>query len=306
MRKGKEKVVAILLADIHLSLNPPIWRSAEPNWFEAMKRPLDEVTALQKTYGCPVICAGDIFDTWYSPPEVINFALEHLPHMYAIPGQHDLPLHNYEDIKKSAYWTLVKAGSVYNLPPKDLINISGSQLTVYGFPYGKKITPISVRSKFLRIAVVHEYLWVKGYSIPNAPQQNLYGRKQKNSNYDPMVYGDNHIGFTLGPETGKTSLFNCGSLMRRNSDQLKYEPRVGLLLKSGKVLSHYLDTSKDKHLLLDSTTNIGEAPNMRVLIQELEKLDGIDLDFSEVMIRYLKKNKIKKSIGNIIMKAMGL
>ena len=303
--RSKEKVLAIFLADIHLSLNPPVWRSAEPNWFEAMKRPILEVKALQEKYDCPVIAAGDIFNTWYSPPEVINFALEHLPYMYAIPGQHDLPLHNYEDIKKSAYWTLVEAGKIIDLST-DLVNISSSQLTLYGFPYGKKITPISFQSKFLQIAIVHKYRCIKGKDYYKASEKDyLYTNEINLLGYNMVVYGDNHQGFQM-QTNGGTTVFNCGSLMRRKSDQLNYKPQIGLLYESGRVEPYYLDISKDKHLILDSTTDIGETPDMRMLIQELEKLDGIDMDFSEVMVRYLKKNRIKKTICNIIMEAMGL
>jgi hypothetical protein len=35
--------LAILVSDIHLSDKPPIFRSSEPDWFEAMKRPLDQL-----------------------------------------------------------------------------------------------------------------------------------------------------------------------------------------------------------------------------------------------------------------------
>ena len=54
-----------------------------------MQRSLEQIRDLQKEFDCPVICAGDIFDKWNSPPELINFAYDNLPEIYAIPGQHD-------------------------------------------------------------------------------------------------------------------------------------------------------------------------------------------------------------------------
>jgi len=92
--RDKAKVLAILMADIHLSLKAPIWRSAEPDWLDAQARPLKEVKLLQDKYKCPVICAGDIFDRsrktadgWNAPAELINYAIEYLPDdMYAIPA----------------------------------------------------------------------------------------------------------------------------------------------------------------------------------------------------------------------------
>ena len=44
----QNKVIAILSADWHLSHHPPVWRSAEPDWYAAMQRPLEEVSTKQK------------------------------------------------------------------------------------------------------------------------------------------------------------------------------------------------------------------------------------------------------------------
>jgi len=311
MRSKDKKVIAIFLADIHLSHNPPIWRSAEPNWYAAMKRPLDEVKVLQEKYYCPVICAGDIFDRWNSPPEVINFAIQNLPdNMYAIPGQHDLPLHNYKDIERSAYWTLVEAKKIENIPNGSFMHRGDAGLTIYGFPYGTEIIPTNNQSKFLDIAVIHEYIWSKTFGYPNAPKEDYLSQKHlaKLSGYDVAVFGDNHIGFS-GIKVNskqKIEIFNCGTLMRRKSDEVDYKPQVGLLLTDGSVVPHFLDISQDKYLDIQSTEVIEASLNIKEFIQELEKLGETDLDFSDAMKQYLKKNKIKIEICNIIIKAMGL
>jgi hypothetical protein len=127
-------------------LKAPVWRSAEEDWLEAQRRPLKEVRELQNEHQCVVICAGDIFDRnrkisdgWDAPAELINFALEELPDgMYAIPGQHDLPNHQYIDIGRSAYWTLVKIGKIKNIAPGHFTNI-GPYLQLFGFPPGYSI-----------------------------------------------------------------------------------------------------------------------------------------------------------------------
>ena len=116
-------VIAVLCSDIHLSLKCPVARSAEPNWLEATKRSLDELRSVAEEHNAHVVVAGDIFDRWNSPPEIINFAIENLPNCYAIPGQHDLPNHRYEEIERSAYYTLIKAGIIENLNP-DFIKLS--------------------------------------------------------------------------------------------------------------------------------------------------------------------------------------
>jgi DNA repair exonuclease SbcCD nuclease subunit len=305
----RKQVIAIFCADIHLSLNAPIWRSAEPDWFAAMKRPLDELNQLEEKYRCPIFCAGDIFDKWNSPPELINFAIENLPEdIICIPGQHDLPLHNYSDIKKSAYWTLVKAGVINNMNfgEEEWREENIPKLALWGFPYGSSVQAINKRNfKRITVAIAHEYKWIKGCNyMGTSKDQNISKIKTTKLGYDIIVYGDNHKGFSSCFTDG-TQIFNCGSLMRRNSDQLDYKPQVGLLYDDGTVKPHYLDTSEDKHLDVERKTLGEDSLNMRDFIKELEKLGDTDLDFNDAMNNYLKKNKIKMPITNIILKAMG-
>ena len=166
-------VVAILLADIHLTLNPPIWRSTEPDWLEAQAKVLKEVKELQHKYECPVLCAGDIFNRWNTCPELINFAISHLPDsMYAIPGQHDLPLHQIEDIHRSAYWTLVKAGKIINVEKGKALKINEYKIKLYGFPYGAKLIECYDKLKdWTHIAIIHNYFWMENKKYTGAPRK---------------------------------------------------------------------------------------------------------------------------------------
>lgn len=305
------KVLAILLADIHLSLKAPIWRSAEPDWLAAQARPLVEVGVLQKKYKCPVICAGDVFDRnrkasdgWNAPPELINYAIEYLPdNMLAIPGQHDLPNHQYDDIHRSAYWTLVKAGKIKNIRPGGPM-IVGDHLILFGFPPGYEIEPVRSSDDVPAIfmAVVHDYVWVGGCSYPNAPADRQLSRKlEQMKSYDVVVYGDNHKGF-LAKNT-PTEIFNCGTLMRRKSDEIDYEPQVGLLLANGLVVQYRLDTSKDKYIT-KAEEQVKASLEMGDFFDELEKLGKTALDFVEAMKEFLHSGKTSAEAKQIILKAM--
>ena len=307
------KVIAIFCSDIHLSLNPPIWRSAEPDWFAAMKRPLLELKSIQEEYECPIICAGDIFDRWNSPPELINFAFDNLPKMYAIPGQHDLPLHKYEDIKKSAYLSLVNADIIQNILPDCFVK--KGRLVLHGFPFGFPIKAFEEKWQddfeppkmpAIHIAVVHQYRCVKGKSFLQAPHQSYFRMDEKKlMGYPIIVYGDNHKGFQTEVNIDSTA-FNCGTFMRRKLDETDYRPQVGLLFESGRVYPYYLDTSEDKHLEVQNTSSINASLDMRAFIKELEKLDATNLDFHDAMKQYLKKNRVKEAVCNVILKAMEL
>lgn len=292
-------MIGIFLADIHLSLKPPIWRSVEPDWFEAMRRPLDEVSVLSQHFDCPVFCAGDVFDRWNSSPELINWAGEVMPQMYAIPGQHDLPLHRYEDIKKSAYYSLVKMDKIQNILPGSLVN--KNNMAIRGFPYSCEIKHAKGDTG-LEIALIHDYIWMKGYSYPNVSQES----KLKTGHwkgYDVQVYGDNHKGFLKS--TKPVQFFNCGTLMRRKSDEIDYRPQVGLLDENGIMHTYLLDISKDKHLELPEAHEPGEF-DMKAFIQGLEELGDTALDFTEAIKQYMKTKKISTEVKTIILEALGM
>lgn len=297
-------VWGILASDIHLQARPPVARSGEPDWFAAMAHPLAQIRDLADEHGCPVVYAGDIFDRWNAPPEVINFALERLPHGYAIPGQHDLPHHSYPDIKRSAYWTLVEAGQLENLVPG--VPLVAGHLALHGWPWGHAIEPPRGPSAagLLQVAVVHAYVWTKGTGYPGAPQTARLGAYRKAlAGYDVAVFGDNHKGFIATPPG--PWVCNCGGLMRRKTDERDYRPGVGLILSDGTVKRHYLDTEGEAFLEITVSEEFVERLlDVRKFVKELEGLGVSDaLDFKSAINRFLKAHAVPERVVEIILEA---
>ncbi|MCH8068351.1 MAG: metallophosphoesterase family protein [Candidatus Marinimicrobia bacterium] len=307
-------VIAILCSDIHLSLKPPQAREGEQDWFEAMAHPLALLSIARNFYSAPILCAGDIFDKWNSPPELINFALRNLPRMYAVPGQHDLPLHNYGDRNKSAFWTLVEAGLVTPLRPNKsegiTLDAKRINLTVHGFPWGFSIKEPRPNPHRLIIGIVHQYLWIDNHTYPGAPEKMKATKARKDfEGYDVLVFGDNHKGFLT--TRGNTVIFNCGGLMRRAADEIDYQPQIGLLHKSGEVEVVLLDTTQDKIKPVGPTSDPVDdikAPVDNMELQEfLNELTGLEettLDFVEAMKRAIRKKKPSPEVRKILLEAM--
>lgn len=296
VRYSADKVVAIACSDLHLSVKPPVWRSNEPDWYEAMARPLQKLRAIQEQYGVPVLCAGDIFDNWACNPELINFAIKNLPKkMYAIPGQHDLPLHSKRDIRKSAYYTLVLSGVV-----KHPSNLHCEYFRVYGFDYGEEITPPPCPDDF-NIALVHQYLWTDGKGYKGCPKEGNVSSKNLKTlrKYNIVISGDNHQGFI--EKVGKTTFCNCGSMMRTHADQRDYQPCFYLIHKYGEVESVPLDCSKD--VCLAETNKIQEARSMEVLedfFDEMRKLGNSGVDFVKALNIQMEKNDISPEVTRFV------
>lgn len=238
-----DKVIAVLCADIHLSLNPPRARREELDWFKAMKKPLDEIALVAKHYDVPILCAGDVFDHWKAEPALLNFALRYFPQMWAIPGQHDLPFHNIDLIEKSAFWTMCLAERIRPVLYEAPIAVENSDIILHAFPWGRKLKPIDpakTKRKF-HIALVHDYFWMDGFAYPGASIKTKASQfRDLVKGYHAVIFGDNHKGFKT--KLNNVTCWNCGTFMRRKSDEKEYAPQIGLLCASGNILTHRLST----------------------------------------------------------------
>jgi hypothetical protein len=284
--RTEDKALAVLCSDIHLSVSPPAARRCEPDWFAAMARTLHQVKELALSCGdVPVICAGDVFDRWNSSPELINFALQELPHLWAIPGQHDLPLHRADLIKKSAFWTLVMAGKISLLSKWGSIPNAG--IKVYGFGWGEKITPPDFSDRFvgIRLAAVHSFIWTEDYGYPGvSDDSNLrHFRTQLKGYYDAAVFGDNHKGFLAA------KILNAGTLFRRKSDEINYRPSVGILRASGKIEWYVLDISGEVMESVVESEGSSPSADFGDFISGLSNLTSDPLSFLEVMQRSMRQ-----------------
>jgi DNA repair exonuclease SbcCD nuclease subunit len=309
---SKANVIAILTSDFHLCHKTPICRSRKPDWYEVMAEYLGQLNLIQEKYNCPIIFAGDLFDRWNSPPELINFAIEYLPdNMYCIPGQHDLPLHNLEDIEKSAYWTLVAAKKIKHMNRGEVYTIKGkSEICIHPFPFGANLAPLNSETRVsttIYLLVAHKYIWKKNYSYPGASLKDKVSNFAKIlSTYDVAHFGDNHNGFIAEGFKPSYVSFNSGTLIRRKVDEINYSPMVGLLYDNDEVITHTLDTQIDQFddNLISKLNDV--KTDMTEFFMSLESATTDTMDFKEVLDNYLKTNqeKIDKAVRDIIVEAL--
>ena len=291
------KVEAIVCSDIHLSNNPPIARSNEPDWYAAQARILKQLKRVSDNERVPIICAGDIFDRYNPPPSLINFAIENLPKMYAIPGQHDLPYHDYENLQKSAYKTLMMAG---NITTSNEIGWPIGNLVLTGFPWNAKITPpIKTLKDKLSVAVVHKYIWAVGINYPGASKEsNVSGFKKELARYNTAIFGDNHKSFSS--VIGQCFTYNCGCLIKRHQDDRDTSNGVGLLMSNGSVKFHELDYSEDVWIDDPEEKTTAISPELEEFVTELMDMQTSNLDFREVVLNYILDNKVEAGVAKLI------
>lgn len=305
----RDGIVAATVADLHITNQVPAARMDEPSWFDAMGRSFKQLRTIVESEltGAPVplLIAGDIFDRFNATPEAINFALKALPDVptYAIPGNHDLALHNYEDIKKTAYWTLVESGKIQNIVPGKPVEIGN--MRVWGFPAGFKVAPVPKslkHSMILEVALVHSYVWTKDYKHEKAPlAENLVEFADALRTYDVAIFGDNHKGFQAKIEGCR--VLNCGTFLRRKMDEKDYQPAVGLIHTSGLVERFFLNTHQD---IFTDPAKGGfhpvDHPDFSKIVEELETLGDTLISFPEAIKRRLAE--VPPEVKKAVLKAM--
>ena len=298
--------IALAVADIHLSYKPPIARSAEPNWFDAMQRNLDQLKEKADELDVPILYAGDIFHTWREPAELINFAIAHLPKGYAVPGQHDLPYHRLADIERSPYWTLAKAGVLHHV--YNWTNVGELKATLCGFPFGVENVHSDLPEDDLNIALVHGYCWKEGKQYPGAKDEDhAHSWFDRFPGFKTIIVGDNHLPFEeLQGE--RQVLFNCGSFIRRNTDERNHKPRIGIIMSDGSVQSYYLDCSEDKfidvhdqNVLRDNSTRMS---GLEFFIEGLGELNSGRIDFREAVETYMHQQHISDEVQKVVLTAL--
>ena len=301
------EVIAICCSDIHLQHNPPPARAGEPDWYAAMAKPLHQLRDLMHQFHAPLIVAGDIGDHWLWRPELVSFAIRELPQCYAIPGQHDLPHHNYKDIKKSGYWTLVEAGVIKHLEYGQPKLIEG-RLWAWAYPWGHEVAPRphpagpDTECK-INLAVVHAFVWTQknntGYT--GAPEDRLAGNYlAKLKGYDAAVFGDNHKGFKFH------QIMNCGGLMRRRSDEGDRKPFAGLLMSDGSWQRAYLETTGEKHEHSSFTVQQELAPpaGLEDFLKQLKHLQETRLDYAAAVRDYIRDSSVDPAVQDLLIRAI--
>jgi len=309
--------IAILTADIHLSHTAPAARSHEPDWYEAMRRQFEWLRQIQYdlrivgtsgvSYRIPILIASDIFHKYNPPVELVNFALRELPDgIYAVPGQHDLPFHNMDDIHKSAYWTLVEAGKIVNIQHKIpiLVELPDTTLRLHGFPFGKPLQPCEYTpEETINIAVIHEYCWQERVCYPGAsPDKTVESHRTRAGSYDILVFGDNHIPHE---DCSKTpAIFNCGGFYRRTIDEVDYRPSVGILYSDKTIRREYIPVTEDIFIAKQESPTLDQ--NISDFVKYLANTTTNPLDVEEVVRQYVIAHDVPEPVQREISRLLEL
>ena len=258
--------LAVLCSDLHLRETAPSAR-AEKDWYEVMENHLNALGDASRRWSTPIICAGDVFDRWNPSSELVRFAIQKLPLMAAIPGQHDLRYHDYESRLRGAYGCLVAADILFDLPAMEWTSIGVQDLQVWAMPWGRWEPPTEADNHpfdGIKLGVLHKYAWSNQFNChAKAEESSRFERLYPN--LDAMIIGDNHIPWML------PNVMNHGGFIPQNADQKSLVPHYGLLMSDGTIERHPYDVPEP--VWLESwQPQVEDAKVASEVIQELKDL----------------------------------
>lgn len=273
-----------------------------------MKSACQELELLAHNHGeVPIICGGDIFDKWNPPVELVNFVIDHLPRMYAVPGQHDLPYHRL-DLDRCGYGALMRAGKVVDIGTDSYLPIpERPALQLWGFPWGVDLCACGEDPdpEYMNIAVCHHYAWTDSHKYPDAPEDsNLRSIKKRLKGFDVAIFGDNHKGWIASSQKSLT-VINNGGFIRRTIDELDYYPSYSVIYDDGTAKQFPFQYSgSDKLLRTDTAKPQDQVWDTAELMEQLRESDAVAFDYREELLRAGKDNKLSKIAQEQLAKAV--
>jgi len=189
-----------------------------------MKTQLDALRFILQTARdkkCPLILNGDIFHRAVSSIDLVNLVLAVFLEykdvkVIAIPGNHDLPYHTLENIDRSAYGILEKAGVLKPHPD--------------AFPFGCDNAESVAGHELI---VIHRLVLEKdpGFYM-GSDCMSAHKVLETYPDAKWILTGDNHESFIV--KSGGGTLLNPGSMLRQTAAQIDKVPCI-----------YFVDTEKD-------------------------------------------------------------
>lgn len=306
----KKNVLALVVGDMHLRNDQPIGR--RDLFKQTQIRKLLWLKNLHRELGKPpVFSPGDLFHRWRSEPELERVAIDLLPQPFVcVPGNHDLPYHNSQNLHLSSYSVLAAAGRIQSLGcPPTCCNINN--MMVIGCGHGDPLPLVWETPKGYKatVAILHTMVWTEGaLPYPDAPERLPNNSAEKLlarlAQFDLLVTGDNHHQFTARKSRSDRLLINAGSFVRMTANQLDHRPAV-YVWHGGSEYTRYeipvVESDIDRQHI---EKKLQRDQRISSFVQELKSSARSTLSFRRTMRRYLDSNKVDKEVEELIWRCL--
>jgi DNA repair exonuclease SbcCD nuclease subunit len=296
-----KNVSAILCSDLHIRENQPECRTDDFMATQARKHKW--LKDLQEEYDVPILCGGDLFNHWKPSPFLLAWAFRNLPNdIISIPGQHDLPAHNMDNIDRSGIQVLSDSGKIVLLTEPYGYNTGG--FDVNGYSWGFPLTECKTKVyEAPQVALIHYGVYLEKPHYPGA--ENTGGTAKsvinKMPGFDLIVSGDNHITFIY--KHHNQLLVNPGSFMRTTASQSEHKPSVFLWDATSNTVEQVfvpIEQGVINREHIDAVTERDER--LESFVSRLDHNIELGISYNTNMRNHLAKNRrsIRPNVSNII------
>jgi len=228
--------------------------------------------------------------------------------LITVPGNHDLPMHNYQYYSKSALALLEKVRPAGICILKNN-GIDINKLQVIGSPFGQlesfdaynaEITSMGSSRVRRRVLVLHEMVFKK--RRPTWAPNSLLAKdliERYGDEFDLIVTGDNHETFT--EEIDGVLLVNPGSMLRITADQADFQPYCYL---------YYAEENEVHPVRFPIQTGVHNREHLdkeqerdgriAAYIEQINKDWDAGLSFRRNLWAFFEENKIPKKVREVI------
>lgn len=292
--------VVLFTADLHLREDRPVCR--RDDYWSAQWEKIAFLRKYQEEHGCPIYDAGDLFDRWKPSPYLLHMAIENLPRLKTVAGNHDLPNGNVQLLNKSGIGVLASAGTV----EVGTRTYREEGYTVHMVNFGEEslISELELsKSPVKNVLVLHTTCWQGELPYPGADREGGGEAKRllkKYSDFDLIVTGHNHQSFV--ERCRGRILINPGSMMKMTVDQIDHKPSCYLWhVQYNKVKR--LEYPVDADSAIDSLHLRSKRESANRIEAFISKLDGsveLGLSFEKNLERFFCRNTVSPEVVEII------
>lgn len=308
---------AILTSDLHIRLDNPACRLDK--FHETVKRKLDWLADLAYSTDCPILDAGDFFNKFNPSVETLITALDFLGKLpmgfYTVPGNHDLPRHNLQQLyQKSALYLLERAATMtVFVNPQDplemLLGPNDERFSVSGCPWG--LEPVKIKKcKTPRILLAHRLVWKDGGppwlgADQEGERASEFMARPELAGYDLVVTGHFHKSFQYKTDDGRL-LVNPGGIFRQTASEADRNPQVYLWFaenNTARPLEVPIEEGvvSSSHIIRAEERFRDSAAGARFIQAVKEGNMKKELQFDRVLSAIMERQKTEKWIRDMVM-----
>lgn len=283
----------IVTADWHLKATMPRCRKDE-NWIDTQRKILSQVVSISKNKKAPVFVVGDIFDsnsdTSFECISMVQELADELGTLHILAGNHDLPYHSSENIRKSAIGILLNSNKVH------LIKDFFEDLDVSASNFDEE------DDHDAQIVFKHTLTLPEKNPLFESETPETLKRKFPNAKW--IFTGDYHKDFCVSVgknEEDKCYVINPGCLIREKSDFKDYQCGVYYVDTEEEIIE-FIPIIDDEELVDDSYITVQNEREERIdnFVNKIKDTKTISLDFIENVNRQLLENKFSNEFVDTV------